>query len=463
MGASEFGSEVHRLLAMQGMSLRELARQVPIDAGQLCRVLNGQRRPGRDLARRCDEIFETGHLLRAAAAATRSQEEPRDESGRGSQGPWHSSETAAVLSAFARQDLSLDRRKFTRLVASVAMGASLLEPLEQWLTHDQTPRIGRRPSPAQFHDVEHIEHAARLFRSWDNQFGGGLRRKAVVGQLSEVADLVRDGAYAPALTRRLFGAMAQLAETAATMSWDCGQGPLAQRYYLLALRASTESGDREFGANILAGMARQLLYLDRANNALELVRLAQDGCPGHTVPTVRAMLMTRQAWAHAQLGRLGAFRRATSRAEDLLRDADQDEQASPYWIRYFDESELAGVTGGRLLKLAHTRPGLAPEAARYIERAIQLRPAAVLRSSALDHIGLAEARFLQGEAEEAARVGHRATEVAEQTNSHRVAVKLQELQGVLASTPTPAIKELRDRISDLLTAQITRPRGVPPA
>ena len=50
---------------------------------------------------------------------------------------------------------------------------------------------------------------------------------------------------------------------------------------------------------------------------------------------------------------------------------------SPEWIGYFDEAELAGVTGGRLLELAHHQPALADEAANLITRAIEARPANV--------------------------------------------------------------------------------------
>ncbi|WP_207386154.1 hypothetical protein [Protofrankia symbiont of Coriaria ruscifolia] len=127
---------------------------------------------------------------------------------------------------------------------------------------DRAPRtagIGRS-------EIERIEHASRTFRAWDNQFGGGLRRKAVVGQL---------------------------AATAATMSWDSGQGGIAQRYYLLALRAATAADDPAFRANILAGMARQQYYLGRVAEGLELVRLAQDSADGRATLAVRAMLSTR--------------------------------------------------------------------------------------------------------------------------------------------------------------------------
>ena len=143
--------------------------------------------------------------------------------------------------------------------------------------------------------------------------------------------MLRDYRHAPGLVRRLFGVMSQLAETAATMSWDSGKGPLAQRYYLLALRAAKEAEDRQFGANILAGMARQLLYAGRTSDALELVRLAHDGLRGQSATTTKAMLYTREAWCYAKQGRTGAFRRATDRAEETISNR-RNPADDPYWI-----------------------------------------------------------------------------------------------------------------------------------
>lgn len=363
---------------------------------------------------------------------------------------WAPSETVELVSRFTREDLSLDRREATQIIAGVVFGGTFLERLERWLSNPRQP-LARRASPAGigYEEVEQIEHAARLFRSWDDQYGGGLRRKAVVGQLSEVADELRDFSHPPVLERRLFGAMAQLAETAATMSWDSGQGAVAQQYYVMALRASKEAGDRAFGANVLAGMARQLFYLDRVSDALELVRLAQDGVDGHATPTIRAMLYTREAWGYAKQGRLAAFQRATSRAEDHLRDSRPADD--PYWIEYFDEAELAGVTGGRLLEAAQKRRDLADETARHIERAVRLRRPQSLRSTALDQLGLAEARLFQGEADEASRLGHAAAEVVERTHSDRARVKLAELYS--HTNPyvcVPSITQFRDRVRGIL-------------
>ncbi len=366
---------------------------------------------------------------------------------------WAPADTIEIVSQFTRRDLTVDRRQAARAVASVAFGSDLLESLERWLTTPSEKPLQTRPGTIGYQEVAQIEHAARLFREWDDQFGGGLRRKAVVGQLNEVADLLRDS-HPAEIRRRLFGAMAQLAETAAIMSWDTGQHLLAQRYYVLALRAAKPAGDRAFAANIMAGMARQLLYLGHVSDALELIRVAQDSSAHVATPTIRAMLHTREAWGYAKQGRISAFRRATAKAEDALADAGPADD--PHWITYFDAAELAGTTGGRLLDLAHEQAELADETATRIEQAITERGPGHLRSAALDHIGLAEARLIQGELEEAARLGHEAAAIVEQTRSDRVRVKLVELyQHTTARAAVPAIAGLRERVRSLVTASPT--------
>ncbi len=364
---------------------------------------------------------------------------------------WTAVDMVEIVSQFTRRDLTLDRREVARMLAGVVVGSALLEPLERWLSGGMEKPAAGRPGSVGYQEVEQIENAARIFRDWDDEFGGGLRRKAVVGQLNEVADLLRDS-HPVEIRRRLFGAMAQLSETAPLMSWDSGRQALAQRYYLLALRASKAAGDRAFGANVMAAMARQLLYLGHAGDALELVRLAQEDSVGYATASVRSMLHTREAWAYAKLGRMSAFRRATGRAEDALAEAKPTED--PYWITYFDVAELEGTAGGRLLELAHQDKRLADEAAGRISRAITLRRPGRLRSSALDQIGLAEARLIEGEMDEAARLGHHAAALVEQTPSDRVRVKLAELyQHSNAHADVPAIAGLRDRIRSLSAAQ----------
>jgi len=296
--------------------------------------------------------------------------------------------------------------------------------------------------------LEQIERAARLFRDGDDQFGGGIRYKAVIGQLNEICELV-GCPCSPAMRTRLFAVMAHLSETAAIMAWDSGRQMQAQRYYILALRAARQAGDHLFGANVLAGMARQLLCTGHAGEALELIRHAQRITRAEPNDPVRALLLAREAWAYASQGRITAFRRACARAEDVLAGADRD--GDPYWIEYFDTAELSGTIGGRLLELTRAGHDLAPDAAGYIEHAIGARRGQRLRSAALDQLGLVEVRVVQGELDEAARLGHQAVATVERTPSVRVKLQLAELFARTEATcDVRAVAELRDRLRPLL-------------
>ncbi|MFE3196285.1 helix-turn-helix domain-containing protein [Nocardia sp. NPDC059240] len=361
----------------------------------------------------------------------------------------------AVATELTRKDLMLDRRQVGRALLGVVVGANLLEPLERWLLRagHATPDTTTASVPgAGLQEIDDLENAARIFREWDDQHGGGLRRMAVVGQLNEVNDLIKQSQPGE-LRRRLRGVQAHLAETAATMSWDSGYQALAQRYYVLAVRAAHAASDSAFAANALAGMARQLLCLGRASDALELVRLAQDHAARGATPTVHAMLRTREAWAYANLGRPSAFHRTWDRAGDDMAASTPDDD--PHWIGYFDRAEFAGTIGGRLLEMAKHAPEFASEAAGQIAQAITLRRPERLRSSALDQLGIAEARLIEGEVEEACRLGEEALSTVEKTTSDRVLVKVREIyERTEQLVNVSAVAELRDRMCPLVGSTV---------
>ncbi|WP_210749849.1 helix-turn-helix domain-containing protein [Nocardia vermiculata] len=370
---------------------------------------------------------------------------------------WHTSHTTDCVTAtaeLARKDLTMDRRHATQALLGVTVGAVLLETVERWLFFDDAPRQADRPMGLGIEEVEQLENVARSFRDWDDQFGGGLRRKAVVGQLAEVNEILRERQPVRA-EKRLWGVLAQLAETAATMSWDSGQQATAQQYYALAARAANRAGDPAFCAFALAGMARQLLGLDGdagAADALELVRIARDRGAGELTPTVEAMLYTREAWAMSKLERPSGFRRACEQAKE--RFADSKPATDPFWVHYFDAAELAGTIGGRLLDMSRRKPVFAGDAADHIELAVQSRRPDRIRSTALDRLGLAEAHVIRGEVEEACRVGHDALDVVERTRSDRVRVKVGKLyKRTERAKGNVAVAELRDRMRPLVNAQ----------
>lgn len=303
-----------KLMRSRGASLRGMASVTATSPGRIYEYETGERQPAAvEVFERISDGFRIpGRYLRLADRPWESQMVPTIQITGDDLELWVPSRTVEAISRFTRMDLMLDRRDATKAIAALTVGTPLIERVERWLTspHD---RPDHRPlGNIGLDEVAQIEQAAQLFREWDEHFGGGLRRKAVVGQLNEVADLLRDS-HPDEVTRRLFRVMAHLAETAATMCWDSGRAATAQRYYILALRASKEAGEYAFGANILANMARQLLDMGRPDDALQLVHLAQDGAKDRASATVWAMLHTREAWAYAKLGRVQAFKRALPR------------------------------------------------------------------------------------------------------------------------------------------------------
>ena len=336
---------------------------------------------------------------------------------------WEETHTVEEVDRFTAGDLMLGRREANRMLAALLVGATLTEPLEQWVSSRvQVADAGRRGSLTE-PEVAHIEAFTRTVRHWDARFRLGVRRKAVVGQLNEVAELIRAGQM-PAVTERLSVVLAELAKVAGSMAFDAGLHPTAQRYYLFALRASHRTGDRLLGANILADMARQLLDLNYPYDALELIRLALDAVERQAPARVVAMLRTREAWAYAALGRVQAFRRAAAVAEECF--AIEDTTPLPYWLRNFDEAELAGVIGARYRDVAAGDRALCGQAVRYIQKAVDLRHPRRIRNRAFDLVGLGRTYLALGEPEEACRVVAPALDLVSQAGSGRAARRLTD-------------------------------------
>ncbi|AGP58128.1 helix-turn-helix domain-containing protein [Streptomyces rapamycinicus] len=446
-----------------GLSQNRIAAACQLTPGKVSTIMNGSSRvTSIEVIRRiADGLRIPGHLVGLAPqpweSMTSAPQEPRrasrphTEQGDTDAVPWRPDATAGMAADLTRSDL-MDRRAATRALAGIVTGAPLLDALDGWRTPPAADDRPRRPGRLGAREVDELETTARAFRRWGRAGGGGLCRKAVVGQLAEVTAAL-DEHQAPAIERRLYSVMAELAGTAASMSWDIGQQRRAQDYYRLALRAAHAGGDALFGANVLAGMARQMLYQDRPHDALELVRLAQDGARRTAGSRLRAMLHTREAWALASMDRPSGFRRATAQAAEALSSADRRE-TEPYWIGYFNDAELAGVTGGRLLEMARSQPRTyADQAADHIRTALEQRGPEAGRSHALDWIGLAEYAFLLGDMQSGADHAQNAVNVASGLRSGRVRAQLSQLYPYTVGDGVPrAVADVRSSIRSLLTA-----------
>ncbi|HSA52660.1 MAG TPA: hypothetical protein VLH10_21450, partial [Yinghuangia sp.] len=277
--------------------------------------------------------------------------------------PWSTKRTVDALTEFTGMDLMLNRRGFVGTGFALVAGPVLVTNFDRWLAGGSSahgvsdaagtigpPRaatFGTRTAyapvdagPVGVDEVAALEHAVTVFRAWDANRGGGLQRKAVVGQLNEVGNLLTADNAGP-VKQRLWAVAANLSVLAGWMSHDVGLDPTAQNYFVIGAHAAREAGDLPRAAEALSRAARQMVHLGRPGDALSLIDLAQRTAGKRATPTTRAMFHTVEAWAQAALGRSADCRRALGLAEaEFTRSQPKDD---PDWIGFFDAADLHGM------------------------------------------------------------------------------------------------------------------------
>ncbi|MGW1885337.1 transcriptional repressor NsdA [Streptomyces sp. NPDC001970] len=457
-----------------GWSKGELARQVnrrarqigahhiSTDTSRVRRWLDGEQ-PREPIPRILSELFSErfGSVVAIEDLGLRAAHQSPSVSGVDL--PWAGPQTVALLGEFSRSDLMLARRGFLGTSLALSAGPALIEPMQRWLVPSPAAESGpsdsaavRRPSRLSKPELDLLESTTAMFRQWDAQCGGGLRRKAVVGQLHEVTDLLQEP-QPEATTTRLFKVAAELAELAGWMSYDVGLQPTAQKYFVLALHAAKEAGDKPLGSYILSSMSRQMIHLGRPDDALELIHLAQYGSRDCATPRTQAMLYAMEARAYANMGQPSKTKRAVRMAEDTFADALEAHEPEPDWIRFFSEAELNGENAHSYRDLAYVAgrsPTYASLAEPVMERAVDLfgKDDEHQRSYALNLIGMATVHLLKREPEQSTQLAEQALHVAKRVRSERVNTRLRK-------TVDTAARDFGDvaevvRLTDLLTAQL---------
>jgi hypothetical protein len=374
--------------------------------------------------------------------------------------PWGPERTAELLAEFCRSDLLLGPNPARRVgdgAPPLAAGTALIEPVKRWLlpyvpapqrslevldamvatgspaaavagsTAAGQPARGRPGRAAVLADQ--LEETLRVFRDWEAAVGGGIRRAAVIGQLYEVAELIR---HSPEPAHpRIFRIAAHYCLLAGEMALDSGLQAAAQRYLVLGLHAAKESADRNTIAVILAATARQLVGLNRAQDALDLLAVGRSATRGDLDPLAAALLDLVEARGYGALGRIDPARQALERARTLHAKGWAAEHgpgsaaaaaASHPWPPTFTPAAIRLETARTLRDLAARLPQLTTEAAGEFDAAAGLYE----RDFPRQLRGRVEA--LTGSAEAHAVLGHRAAAVAALRTAGGLAVRIRSRQ-----------------------------------
>ncbi|MCZ4122985.1 DNA-binding protein NsdB [Streptomyces sp. H39-S7] len=380
--------------------------------------------------------------------------------------PWPPERTAAVLTEFTGMDLMLNRRGLVGAGAALTAGSALSSAMYDWL-HTDPALVADAPvindplhaepaaydryeaAPVGSQEIEALERSVEVFRAWDAARGGGLQRKAVVGQLNEVGGMLAYH-HQDHLQRRLWGVAANLAVLAGWMSHDVGLEPTAQKYFVIAAHAAREGGDRPRAGEALSRAARQMVHIGRPDDALDLMKLAKSGSGEQALPRTRAMLQTIEAWAQASMGRGQAMRRTLGEAEDLF-SSDKGDVPPPSWMQMFDEADLHGMQALAYRTLAEHDPSAAAQAQMHAKHALELRVTGRDRSKIFDYISLASACFLGNDPEQADRYARMALLTIGSTSSHRTWDRLREMYRLTARyADYTTIQDLRTELEAVM-------------
>ncbi|MEU3458737.1 hypothetical protein ABZ721_02115 [Streptomyces sp. NPDC006733] len=296
-----------------------------------------------------------------------------------------------------------------------------------------------------------LEERVPALRRMEAALGGGPVRAVADAELRLVTDLLARGpaarpgpAAAEPPVRRLFALAGELAHLAGRACHDTGHEAAAERYWTAALSAAHAAGDRELGARVLAAVSLQCLGAGRPQEALTVARAARAGLAreaagdgrttspaapplttGDAPVSVRhssALLVARQARAHAVLGQADVSRRLLAAAGAVL--TPDARGSADHRADYCAEAAACELALGRAAAADH-----------WLRRTLAALPEGRARDRAGTLVLRAAAALDQGAVERARTLAAEAGRAVEGVDSPRVHRALEALWERLHGRP----------------------------
>jgi transcriptional regulator with XRE-family HTH domain len=304
---TDFGSELRRLLAARGISLREAARRAPCDSGYLSKVAAGHRQPSAELAGRLDEVLDAGGDLAALAAAPLPPPPGDDE--------------ITALELARRAEVS-------------DVGDGTCERLEMTVDDLATAYPGTAPGELLGRVRAHLGYVTQLL----------------------------DGRATLAQRRRLLATGGWLSLLAATCLIDLHRDYAAAAHLRTAAHLARETGHPELAAWCLETQAWAVLTSGDFGRAAGLARAAQDAAPRGGSAIIQAT--AQEGRAYARMGDAAPARDALARTEALVSPLPLPDRPEHHW-RY-DPAKAEAYVATTLSWLGD--PAAQPYARRVLAR-----------------------------------------------------------------------------------------------
>ncbi|MFD7409224.1 transcriptional regulator [Streptomyces sp. NPDC059866] len=355
--------------------------------------------------------------------------------------PWTLAGTVAAVAAAARGGSMQDRRGFL-----IASGATLTGLATSWSLAlaepaAASPRIPAGAAPANTRLtpelLDTLEQRLDDLRRLDDVLGGARLRQTAIAEYDLLEGLAtQTGQHGP-LEHRLLSLLAESARMCGWLQFDAGHHARAQRFYITALRASASADDHQVGANTLAFMAIQVYSEGNPQDAVNLVRTAQDATRRRTTPRVRSMLHARAARALSQTGdRTACWRELDAARTEYARGPHDDDPPWSYWL---NAGEIEMLAGSSALDLDDPRRALTHfEQARHVQYAAD----GYVRDHVLYLTRTARAHLQLGDLDAACAVATNAHAQNATLNSSRPSDALDDLREALA--PHRDVRAVRD-------------------
>ncbi|WP_077011677.1 hypothetical protein [Saccharothrix sp. ALI-22-I] len=295
-------------------------------------------------------------------------------------------------------------------------------------------------------DVVRLEAETERLRGLDYRQGGAACRASAV-VCAAWHDRLLDADATDAVRERLLVALADVHNLAAWTCFDTGLEEAAARHWDRALELAVEAGHHDLEANIHYRAGRMRLHRGRCREALEMFERGLVAARRAGSRRAVALLQANQAWAHAGLGNQCEAMRLLNLAHDGF--ARVPSGPVPGWARFFDESDLCGLTGVVLTELARTvNPAHSATAIDTLTTAVRGYPDEMARSRAFSLVALATNHLVEHDFDHAAEVGGQALAAAGEVGSTRVADRLTPLRRLADRYRTdPHARTLSDRIA----------------